>query len=228
MNATEHTLFGIFAKHWEPGRVKTRLARELGQVPAAELHRHFVETLLLRFAAVADRQVLCYSPPAAAAEFAALPLDRWKLLPQADGDLGARLRHYFETAFATGARRVVLIGSDSPNLPAAYVAEAFESLQTHPVVLGPSADGGYYLVGAAGGVPPIFDDIAWSTPQVWTQTVTCLRSAGIPFHALPAWYDVDEPADLRKLAAELAEATEQDEQLTRLASFVADHLRGNE
>jgi rSAM/selenodomain-associated transferase 1 len=139
----------------------------------------------------------------------------WSLEPQAEGDLGARMRAFFEWAFASGATRVVLIGSDSPTLPIPFVEEAFAALAQHPVVLGPTLDGGYYLVGAdcqsvgeavlrpAASVPPIFERIDWSTSAVFEQTVERLRAAGLPYHVLPPWYDVDELADLARLKQEL-------------------------
>ena len=82
---------------------------------------------------------------------------------------------------------MVLIGSDSPTMPAQFIDDAFAALDSDPVVLGPSRDGGYYLVGAAGQVPPIFTEIDWSTPAVWRQTVDRLGKAGCRFAELPPW-----------------------------------------
>ncbi len=124
--------------------------------PASLLYRRFLVTLLRRFDHVAQRRVLAYTPPERRAEFALVASDAWTLDAQVSGDLGKRMQHYFAEAFRRGADRVVLIGSDSPTLPLEYVTGAFQLLDTFPVVLGPSADGGYYLVGAAGEVPPIF------------------------------------------------------------------------
>jgi glycosyltransferase A (GT-A) superfamily protein (DUF2064 family) len=129
---------------------------------------------------------------------------------------------FFAAAFRSG-ERVVLIGSDSPDLPAEFIAEAFSSLATHDVVLGPSADGGYYLVGAARRVPPIFEGIAWSTPDVWPQTVALL--SGCRWCQLPRWYDVDTGEDLHKLMARLAESSPADPHLAALARRLFDLLR---
>ena len=106
------------------------------------------------------------------------------------------MQQYFVDALAHGARRVVLLGSDSPTLPLDYIERAWASLDDHPVVLGPTQDGGYYLIGIRDEVPPIFDHIAWSTPQVWDQTVSRLHQSQIPFAELPGWYDVDCLQDL--------------------------------
>ena len=220
------TQLGMFAKYWRPGAVKTRLAGAIGDVAAAEVYLRFIETLLARLGGSAVRQQLCYWPEEAAGEFHALPLGAWQLVPQTSGDLDARMRHYFEAAFADGVERVVLIGSDSPDLPREYIAQAFEQLQSHAVVLGPSDDGGYYLVGAAGGVPPIFDGIDWSSPRVWPQTLARLSDAGIKHFELPSWYDVDELADLQRLVAKLGAADFIDEPLRQLKVFL--QVRDNE
>ena len=196
---------GIFAKHPQPGRVKTRLAATIGDEPACRLYRAFVETLLARFAGVADRRVLVFSPPERRAEFEPLAGQSWQLAEQSAGDLGQRMRRHFEDAFDDGASRVVLLGSDSPTLPVEYVERAFDLLKEVPVVLGPSDDGGYYLIGAAGRVPLIFDDIAWSSEGVWEQTIRRLRALGRDFRELPSWYDVDDEDDLRRLRKELSE-----------------------
>ena len=194
---------GMFAKYWAPGQVKTRLAAAIGAEAAARLHAVFVRTLLARFRATADRRVLAFSPSERRAEFEAILPAAWRLEPQAAGDLGRRMQHYFETALTAGAERVVLIGSDSPTLPAEYIEAAFDQLQSRPVVLGPAHDGGYYLVGAALKLPPIFDAIAWSQPTVFEATIARLQAAGREYGLLPAWHDVDTHDDLVRLKAEL-------------------------
>jgi rSAM/selenodomain-associated transferase 1 len=198
------TQLGIFAKHWQPGAVKTRLAASIGEKSAATLHRCFVETLLSRFRHVADRQILCFAPADSADKFRQLDLGRWTLEPQASGDLGERMERYFAGALlGSDCPRTLLIGSDSPDLPQEYVSEAFDKLHEFAVVLGPATDGGYYLIGASQTVPPIFDNIPWSTPEVWTQTISRLTAAQIPYHVLPEWYDVDDFTGLRRLEISL-------------------------
>ena len=96
-------------------------------------------------------------------------------------------------AFARGAERVVLVGSDSPSLPAAYIDEGLALLREKEVVLGPSMDGGYYLVGRRKGESRIFQDVAWSTGMVLEQTLARLGTQTLGL--LPPWYDVDTPAD---------------------------------
>ncbi len=195
--------FGILAKYWQPGAVKTRLATAIGDESASRLYRSFVESLLRRLDSTADQRVLAVTPAERMPEFQQLAGPAWTVVPQVGGDLGARLQAVFADQFRRGARRVVLIGSDSPTLPRAYVDDAFARLDEYPVVLGPADDGGYYLVGAADRIPPIFSKIEWSTSRVFAQTAERLRSAGCPFATLPLWYDVDDLAGLERLKTEL-------------------------
>lgn len=210
------TLLGIFAKHWTPGRVKTRLAADIGERRAAEVHRLFVSALLNRFDETADNRILAFDPPHCEREFRQAAGPAWQILPQSAGDLGQRMAAFFAATLAQ-AERVVLIGADSPDLPAALVTQALEALEQAEVVLGPALDGGYYLVGAAGRVPPIFQNIDWGTGQVWSQTVERLLHAACTWHALPQWYDVDTAADLVRLRMCLRERRQGDIRLGTLA-----------
>lgn len=196
-------LFGIFAKFWQPGAVKTRLAAAIGDELASEIYRQSLATLLARFRTAADCRRLVFTPEDRRPEFAHIAGDHWQLQSQVGGDLGAKMQAFFAAAFAESADQVVLIGSDSPTLPHQFVEAAFANLNTNSVVLGPTPDGGYYLIGAARSTPPIFDGIAWSTREVWPQTVAKLRRADIRFAILPEWYDIDTRDDLRRLEREL-------------------------
>lgn len=218
---------GIFAKYWQPGVVKTRLAAGIGAPAAAQVHRACVAALAARFGQTADRRVLCVAPPERAAAFRELAGRQWLVTAQCAGDLGQRMRHYFEQSFATGAGHVVLIGADSPTLPAAYLDEAFDRLGDTSVVLGPSDDGGYYLIGLSCPPPEVFRDIAWGTADVWRQTLDRLQSAGERFHALPPWYDIDTAADLARLLSELAGPLRDDELWRPLRESVEAALTGN-
>lgn len=211
---------GVFAKYWLPGTVKTRLARSVGDERASQLYREFVVTLLRRLHDTADCRIVAYSPVQRQAEFAAITPEPWQLIPQSSGNLGQRMQAFFETRLIRQEDRVVLIGTDSPTLPTQFIRDAFEALRTHPVVLGPTHDGGYYLVGATGQVPPIFTGIAWSTPSVWRQTVDRLREQDLRFAELPLWYDIDELADLIQAADELARLARADPAWTSLFDAV--------
>lgn len=214
---------GMFAKFWAPGQVKTRLADHIGPAAASRLYRTFLATLLWRFGRIGGRRVLVYSPANRRAAFGMLATGRsagsrrllarpssgaggWQLAPQGPGDLGQRMRRYFQRSISQGVRRVVLIGSDSPTLPASFVRQAFELLRSHDVVLGPCGDGGYYLIGARDRVPPVFEDMPWSTPQVWSRTVERLESGGWSHAQLAPWYDIDDLEGLYRLRAELSQS----------------------
>ena len=178
----------LFAKEPTPGEVKTRLRSHLSAHDAARLY----EAMLLDCATAlhatkAATKVVAFTPAHAEEALRTLltPIGTFEYVPQPEGDLGQRMEGLMQWAFARGAERVVLVGSDSPSLPAAYIDEGLALLREKGVVLGPSTDGGYYLVGRRKGESRIFQDVAWSTGMVLEQTLGLL----------PPWYDVDTPAD---------------------------------
>jgi rSAM/selenodomain-associated transferase 1 len=201
----EGCVLGIFGKQPVPGQVKTRLAAGLGDDAAAAIHEAMlfdtVETWSSESILTAGgRRVLVYAPADAGPWFDARVPEAFALQPQVEGDLGIRMREFFAGEFEDGASRVVLIGSDSPTLDPTLVITAFLCLEGRDVVLGPSTDGGYYLVGARGSAPPIFAGIAWSGPSVLGQTIDRLRDTGLSLAVLPPWYDVDTLEAWRMLA----------------------------
>jgi uncharacterized protein len=202
---TPHVL-GLFAKWPTPGAAKTRLAADPHR--AAAIARAFLLDSLARFAAVADRRFLVFAPPEAERHFRALAGTAYEIVPQADGDLGRRLRRFVEDRH--GAGRLVLVGADSPTLPVEYVRQAFDELDRADVVLGPAFDGGYYLIGFALGrtgaalANAVFHDIPWSTNRVLETTVGRLSAAGRSLALLPPWYDVDTPDDWALLRGHVA------------------------
>jgi len=214
---------GMFAKYWEPGRVKTRLAATIGPDAASALYREFIYCLALRLDAIGQRRVVYFTPNDRAADFRELLPSSWDLETQCDGDLGRRMQHYFDHSLCRGSDRIVLIGSDSPTLSPRIVEKAFRALEDHRVVLGPTTDGGYYLIGVRDAVPPIFEGIEWSTRAVWQQTIEALQRSGTNYAELEPWYDVDERPDLQRLRADLAADTSTSEALVRLAEKL-DHL----
>jgi hypothetical protein len=184
--------------------VKTRLAAATSPAFAADVAAAFLGDFLGRLTPLAVTRLLAYAPADALAHFAALVADRFALVPQGPGDLGARLSTFFAAQFAAGAERVVVVGTDSPTMPIPYVVEAFDRLSESDVVLGPATDGGYYLVGCAGRLPPIFDGIPWSGPGVLAVTVERLTQVGARLALLPPWYDVDTVDDWQMLCGHLA------------------------
>jgi rSAM/selenodomain-associated transferase 1 len=204
----DRAVLALFGKQPIPGAVKTRLAAEFGPELAAEMHSAMLFDLLDlwasdRFLAPGGRRVLVYSPADAGPWFDQRVPEAFALQPQADGDLGDRMHSFFAGEFEEGAERIVLIGSDSPTLDPTLVISAFMCLEGRDLVLGPATDGGYYLVGCRPPVPPIFRDIAWSTPTVLADTIDRLRDTGLALAILPPWYDVDAPVDWRMMTAHL-------------------------
>lgn len=193
--------FGIFAKRPQAGHVKTRLAADFGAGPAAEMYEAFLRDLVERFHDAGDRRILGYAPDDLPSRefFTELSAGDYDLWPQPSGDLGHRIARFFESAFDDGANSVVLIGSDSPTLPTAFVPEAFRFLDECDCVLGPAPDGGYYLIGLRRRPGSIFDNIEWSGPQVMFQTIGNLSRGGFSHLTLPEWDDVDTLDDLRRL-----------------------------
>ncbi len=203
MSKPFQTQLGVFAKYWEPGQVKTRLARDTNHEFAASVYRQFIQATLETATGIAERSVLAFTPTDQYTEFAQCLPAGWTMVAQTTGDLGERMHAYFVDAHAHQIEKIVLIGSDSPHVPAALLRQAFEQLDEHQCVIGPARDGGYYLIGARNIVPPVFDDIDWSTNRVLQQTVTKLKEADISYSLLPPSFDIDTIDDFRELQQQL-------------------------
>jgi len=200
------------------GAVKTRLVPFLSAEQAAELARALLLDQLEHLCALDSADLyLAFSPGRETALMRRLAPPRFALFPQSQGDLGARMQNIFTRLFARGHRAVVLIGADLAPVPLEYLAEAFDYLDGdkspfHPplikgeragfdgpeqrVVLGPSKDGGYYLIGLRRELPAIFENMTWSHDQVLAQTLVKLRALGIATLPLNQWFDIDRPEDL--------------------------------
>jgi uncharacterized protein len=194
---------GIFAKHPEIGRVKTRLARETSAEWATAVAHALLLDTIDRLRQVPAQRVLVCSPPSARDAFATLAGQDYRIEAQAEGDLGQRLKHFFAAQQASGGKRIVVVGTDSPTLPVEWVIRAFDMLRDADVVLGPATDGGYYLLGCAERLPPILDGITWSGPTVLHQTIKRLEDTSCRMALLPPWYDVDTLADWHVLVGHI-------------------------
>ena len=203
MNTRSNNCILLFVKSPMAGKVKTRLAAEIGQEATVGLYKCFVEDLLSMIENVDSRLRLCFHPPEAMSQVQQWLGDRYSYRPQRGDDLGSRLKNAFAGAFEDGFSKVVAIGSDSPDLPEEFLREAFDELESHDAVIGPASDGGYYLIGFSEDsfVTEAFDDIAWSTSTVCDQTRTRLTAQGLKIHLLPLWHDVDRQSDLDRLVA---------------------------
>lgn len=202
---------GVFAKYWEAGQVKTRLGAQIGMPQASRIYLGFLTTLLKRLTSVADRRDLVFSPTPRQADFLKLTQQvqagtrsEWNLVAQSGNHLGERLQTYCRSVFQHEPTQLVVVGTDSPNLPLSYIHAAFESLQNHDVVIGPAEDGGYYLIGMNRLQPALFENIPWSTPETLGATLDVAKQESLTVRQLPIWYDVDESSTLDRLRDELA------------------------
>jgi uncharacterized protein len=198
----------VMAKVPRVGRVKTRLSPPLSAAQAAELNIAFLKDTLASLAQISGSNavpVISYTPAGEEDGFLGIvPVAVPLVLQRGDG-FGERLRYTADDLFAAGFSAVCLIDSDSPTVPAAAYRQAVDHLLrgTGCAVLGPSDDGGYYLLGINAPHPRLFEDIAWSTEQVAEQTRQRAQEISLPLHTLPTWFDVDDQRTLTRLRQEL-------------------------
>jgi len=200
MSRGAKTALAVMARYPEAGRVKTRLAKSIGAQAAAELYRAFLLDLHERFGNDSRQLVWMYEPPDA--PFSAL-MPTGVCLPQQGRDLGERMRDCFAALLRSPYDRVIMIGSDVPHVRSGCIDEADERLGDHDVVLGPSDDGGYYLI-AMRQPHDLFSMIEMGTPQVLAQTMAAADGLGLTVHLLPTDFDIDHECDLTRLRAVLS------------------------
>jgi len=194
------------ARYPELNKVKTRLARAIGAQRALDLYRAFLLDLDERFGARELQLVWMYQP--ADAPFAALMRSSDMCLPQEGDDLGERMRRCFEVLLKPDSSRfarVVMIGSDVPHVRDESIDEAVRRLDDHDVVIGPTDDGGYYLI-ALRRRHDLFSMVDMGTPRAFEQTLSAARAAGLTVHLLPRDFDIDEEDDLARLRSVLCQA----------------------
>lgn len=205
MTPVERLIF--FGRLPEPGRTKTRLAPALGHDAAARLYQAFLDDLVSVDVGTVERELRVPDRPGAVeclgGRYPGLAV---RLQPR--GDLGARLRAAFSAAFDEGADHVVVVGTDHPTLPPDYVERAFAALPDADLVLGPTRDGGYYLIGLRRlgwpGCAGLLEDAPWSSSDLlrWTRE----RAVRLDLNLVetPEWYDVDTPEDLEHLRRDVS------------------------
>jgi uncharacterized protein len=204
--ATHANALAVIAKAPEAGRVKTRLLPALTAQEAAELSRALLIDQLDQLQEIdATDFYLFFAPDQARLLLTELAPPCFCLLPQQGDGLGARMEAVFSRLSQMGHKNIVLIGGDLPPVPLRYFAEAYGFLESsnRRVVLGPSRDGGYYLVGANQPAPEMFQDMHWSHSRVLAQTRDKLTSLQIDYHLLPPWFDIDTADDLCHLESVL-------------------------
>ena len=198
----------VFAKEPVAGEVKTRLTPPLTSAEAAILYTAFVEDTCATIAAASepgDRRVLA-APGGTGSVLARIAKEYgFETAAQEGADLGARMAHALGVELARGAHAAVVVGTDSPAMPAVDVRDALRLAgeKAPRAVLGPARDGGYWLIGASGRMPDLFAGIPWSTPDVLPATLERAKLRGVEVVLARHGYDVDDAADLRFLEAEL-------------------------
>jgi hypothetical protein len=199
----------VMTKAPEAGRVKTRLTPPLSAEEAASLNICFLRdtacTILRTATSGRATGVGVYTPPGSEAAYSEILPREFILVPQRGDTFGERLTAATDDLLQIGFDSVCLINSDSPTVPTAAFTQAVEILSqpTDGVVLGPSDDGGYYLIGLKKTHRRLFEEIDWSTERVLEQTIAAAREIDLPVHLLPTWYDVDDRATLVRLCQEL-------------------------
>ena len=200
----------VFAKNPIPNQVKTRLLPTLSPEQAAALYTAFLTDWCETLAELPDVDlVIAYTPPEAQPDLQALIGENAIYIPQMGTDLGDRLTSAKQWAMEQGYTKILVVGSDSPTLPISYISQALGLLDSRDIVIGPSTDGGYYLIGFSAEalaitVPHVFEEIAWSTAEVFQQTVACIHAAKATLGLLPPWYDIDTAEDLAFLHAHIS------------------------
>ncbi len=212
MSPAHDNVLLVFVKEPIAGTVKTRLTPPLSTAQARALYECFLEdgrSQCERIAAAIGADVWLFVSPASGMDFfqewirTRDPRGNWVLKAQIEGTLGDRLHAAFQEALAAGYRRAVVMGSDHPTLPDDYVRRAFSALERNAAVIGPSEDGGYYLLGLRDVRKEYFVDIPWSTEDVFQRSLAVLEQAHGAVEVLPVWYDVDDAQGLARLRRDL-------------------------
>lgn len=195
----------VYARQPEPGKVKTRLSAAIGTESACDIYLRFMDTLMDRIAILPDIHIrIDYEPDTAQAqEYFHAHYPNAHLSAQTPGDLGERMLQSFHEGFSEGYAKVCLIGTDIPDVPMQHITQAYQLLDSHDLVLGPSRDGGYYLIAMKAAHRELFDGFRWSTGSVLDETLDRAREAALDTALVPPWDDVDDIEGLERLRIRL-------------------------
>jgi rSAM/selenodomain-associated transferase 1 len=191
----------FFVKNPEKGKVKSRLASAMGDEPAARLYKGFVTQMLSTLKKGNFPFYICFYPKHALKRLKEWLGDQHQYVPQKGKDLGERMKNGFTQAFQMGFKRVILIGSDIPDLPLEFIEEAFAALGKKDAVIGPAFDGGYYLIGFKESTffPQVFEGMVWGTETVFEATMKVLKDLNQRVQILKPLRDIDTVDDLKNL-----------------------------
>ena len=199
---TDHLI--VFAKSPEPGNVKTRLTPPLLDEQAASLAEAFLRDVLGTCSGLSGVwPTLQYAPVGCRGRMQEIAGPEWRVKLQRGGDLGERMEHALGVRLTGPNTRAVIVGSDSPQIGAERIAEAFSHLERSDMVLGPCDDGGFYLVGLRRWVPGIFEGVRWSCPETLSDAIRRADELGVTVSLLEGAYDVDDEAGLQRLVADV-------------------------
>lgn len=214
----------IMTKVPAAGNVKTRLSPILSTEQCAELAECFLRDTVEKANQIKILTIIAFSPVEARENLIEiLPTEKF-IVEQTGENLGERMLNAFQFAFSQNFDAVVMIGTDSPTFPSEFLTQAFESLVEDDAVLGKTADGGFYLIGLRTLKKEIFEAVAWSSSETFEQTKRNIINSNYSLREIPAWYDVDEPEDLERLAAEF----QSDEKSRRAAPKTFEWLANRE
>lgn len=213
MGRSTQTLI-VFAKVPKPNQVKTRLSTLITPEESADLYEAFLKDALDHYLTLGVDVRLYFGPSEDAIPEVLQPVGL-TVHRQKGNDLGARMAAAFAETFVAGYQQAVIIGTDHPTLPEAFIKHAFEVLEApKSISIGPSEDGGYYLLGMNSFYPQVFQNMTYSHDQVFVQTLERVKTTDAEIHIMPSWYDVDDPDTLVRLAGDL-ESAEQPLERTR-------------
>ncbi|NVJ86181.1 MAG: TIGR04282 family arsenosugar biosynthesis glycosyltransferase [Algoriphagus sp.] len=183
----------IFQKNPEKGKVKTRLSAEIGEEKALEVYKSLCNLTYKACNAWEGTKFLFFDSYLPQNKI--LGTENYNYQVQGKGDLGYRMEEAFQRIFKQGFEKVILIGTDCPELTSDHLKEAFLQLENYRIVIGPAKDGGYYLIGAKRETPPVFKGIPWSTDQVLKLTRKKLETLGLSYGELETLSDIDTKKD---------------------------------
>jgi uncharacterized protein len=196
----KRNIYGIMIKYPEPGKVKTRLAKEKGNKKAAEVCRWLAERVMTATMPYADEftRIVFHDPPDRFGDFISwFPNEHF--VPQRGNDIGERMNNVIIDLLGMGADKAVITGADIPELTAEIIIRAFAALDDADVVIGPARDGGYYLIGMKAPHSEVFHGIPWSTGKVYKETVHTFQKMNLRYRCVTTLSDLDTAEDFKRL-----------------------------